>query len=54
MEIVDVLSSEKKVNVMDSFMISFSIIGAKPYIKPFTFPFSNESLTENKIVFKEV
>lgn len=54
MEIIDVLSSEREVGIKDPFRITFSIIGAKPYIKPFVFPFSNESLTENKIIFKEV
>lgn len=49
MEVIDVSSSKKVVNVKESFKIFFRVIGAEA--AGFEFPFSNESLTENKIQF---
>lgn len=49
MEIIDVLTLEKVVDVKDSFRVLFKVIGAEP--AGFEFPFSNESLTENRIQF---
>lgn len=49
MEILDVSSSAKMVYVGDPLRILFKVIGAEA--AGFEFPFSNESLIENKIQF---
>lgn len=49
MEIANVSSSKKVVDVGESFSILFKVIGAEG--AGFEFPFSNESLTENLIQF---
>lgn len=47
--IKDVTTSNSIVDVNQIFFIGFKVLGAKP--ASFTFPFSNESLYENKIEF---
>lgn len=48
MEIKNVVLSKETVYVGETVSVTFKIIGA---VKPFTFPFSNESLTEPTIEF---
>lgn len=51
MEILDILVTPNPVIKSSSFSITFSIIGAKEQ-DYFSFPFSNESLSEPKLQFK--
>lgn len=48
MEIVDVQSLTPVVAASRPIRVIFNVVGA---VAPFEFPFSNESLTENKIEF---
>lgn len=49
MTITDVAVSNPTLSITQRFTVSFKINGAQA--KAFTFPFSNESLTENLIQF---
>lgn len=49
MEILDVATEKTTVDISTVIKISFKITGAQPLC--FTFPFSNESLTESKLEF---
>lgn len=47
MEIVNVERSPSNIGVKEKFRILFEVVT----VRPFQFPFSNESLTERKIEF---